>query len=238
MLTAAIIVSAGIGAVEEAAVRRQQYLTALRYYVKFAPVYFLENSGYDLLGDAEFTAIAGVQLREIAAQENESCGKGYREFHAVDIWQESEKNPPARIVKITGRYLFANIEKLLAECRAAPDDLLLFDLYPRNGIAVTSLFSTSWSEYAKYLRGLYAQVNDRQGVWIEHLFYRELIARRANWRLFRHEPDVIGLSGSSGLEMRNSRVRMFLKQVSRSINRLFDARFLHFRGQRRSASKA
>jgi hypothetical protein len=63
VLTAAIIVSTGAGAVEEAAVRRQQNLTALRFYAGFAPVYFLENSGYELLDATHFTGIAGAQLR-------------------------------------------------------------------------------------------------------------------------------------------------------------------------------
>jgi hypothetical protein len=40
VLTGAIIVSSGADAVAEATVRREQYLTALRYYARFVPVYF------------------------------------------------------------------------------------------------------------------------------------------------------------------------------------------------------
>lgn len=232
VLTAAINVSSGTDAVAEAGIRRRQYLTALRYYARVAPVYFLENSGYDLLGDPDFAGIPGVQLRQIPCQENEGRGKGYREFHSLDNWHDGEGEPPARILKITGRYIFTNIADLLAECRQAPPDLLLFDRYTRDRIAVTSLFSLSWADYGKYLRGLYQKVDDPRNIWIEHVVFRALTDRRAHCRLFRHEPDIGGISGSSGREMRNSRVRFFLKQASRNLNRLVDGCFLHFRGNR------
>jgi hypothetical protein len=228
VLTAAIIVSTGADAVAEAAIRRQQYLTALRYYAGFAPVYFLENSGYDLLSDADFTAVPGVRLRQIPAQANENRGKGYREFHALDIWHDTESEPPSRILKITGRYLFANVADLLAECRGAPADVLFFDRYKGDSIALTSLFSLSWADYGKYLRGLYHEVNDPAGLWIEHVVYRALAD--VPCRLFRHEPDVGGVSGSSGQEMRTGRFKFFLKQAARTVNRLFDGQFLYLRG--------
>src|ERR1043165_2179358 len=117
ILTGAIIVSPGSTAVEDAALRRRQYLASVRFYVQFAPVYFLENSGYDLLADADFASVPGLHLRQIAAQESEHRGKGYREFHALDMWYGDEPRPPARILKITGRYLVANIADILEECR-------------------------------------------------------------------------------------------------------------------------
>lgn len=230
VLTAAIQISAGTSAVAEATVRRQQYLTALRFYARFAPVYFLENSGYDLFGDAEFANIAGVCLRPVPAQENEGRGKGYREFHGMDLWYDSEENPPARILKITGRYLFANIADLLAECRATPSDVLLFDRYSHDRIAVTGVFSVSWAGYGTYLHGLYREVNDPEGVWAEHAFYRALAEHGAKCRFFRSEPDFGGISGSSGQEMRISRVKFLLKQALRTVNGLFDERFLYLRG--------
>lgn len=230
VLTAAIIVSGRSDAVAEAAVRREQYLAALQYYARFAPVYFLENSGYDLLSDSAFADIAGVRLRSISAHENEDRGKGYREFHSLDTWYENEKTPPARIVKITGRYLFANIADLLAECRAASPDILLFDRNHRDGVAVTSFFSLSWDNYGTYLRGLYRNVNDPQGVWIEHVVFSALTERHAKCRIFQHEPDIGGISGSSGQEMRTRRIKFAMKQALRTTNRLFDNRYLYFRG--------
>jgi hypothetical protein len=228
VLTAAIIVSRNSTAVEDAEVRRQQYLAAARFYSRFAPVFFLENSGYDLLGDRDFAAIPGVNLRPIAARDNEARGKGYREFHALDLWYDSEAKRPARFLKITGRYLFGNIEALLSECAAASEDLLLFDRYRFDQMALTSIFSVGWSSYARYLRSLYRQVDDPNGVWIEHLVYRSL--EGAPCRFFRHEPDVGGICGSTGTSMRANQLRYFLRQATRSVNQLADCKYLRLRG--------
>jgi hypothetical protein len=228
VLTAAIIVSQGSTAQAEAETRRQQYLTAVRFYARFAPVYFLENSGYDIVNDADFALVSGVRLRPISAQESEARGKGYREFHALDLWFDSEPEPPTHFMKITGRYLFANVEALLAECDAAPHDSLLFDRYIADKIALTSIFFTSRIAYARYIHGLYREVNDPHGVWIEHLVYRAL--EGAPCRSFRHEPDVGGVSGSSGTSMKASRLKYALRQGVRSINRIVDSKYLYLRG--------
>jgi hypothetical protein len=231
VLTAAIIVSTGSTAIADASERRKQYLAAARFYTQFAPVFFLENSGYDLLNDTDFRAIAGVRLRPIAAQEGEERGKGYREFHAIDLWYEAEAEKPRRILKITGRYIFTNIQDLLAECREAPEDLLLFDRHHHDRFAVTGIFSVSWRNYARYLQGLYREVNDPDGIWIEHMVYTALDMRKAPCRFFRHEPDVRGISGSSGQAMRASRLKYTLKWLLRAANRLVDNRYLYLRGQ-------
>lgn len=230
-MTAAIIVSTGSTAVADATQRRNQYLAAARFYARFAPVFLLENSGYDLLGDPEFCALEGVRLRPIAAQEGESRGKGYREFHAIDLWHEAEREKPRRILKITGRYIFSNIQDLLSECRDAPVDALLFDCHHHDRFAVTGIFSTSWQGYDRYLKGLYREVNDPAGIWIEHLVYNALDARKAPCRFFRHEPDVRGISGSSGQPMQTSRLKYTLKWLLRTVNRLVGRRYLYLRGQ-------
>jgi hypothetical protein len=230
VLTSAIIVSTGSTAVTEAETRRQQYLAAARFYAKFAPVFLLENSGYDLLGDPEFRAIPGLRLRPVAAQEGEARGKGYREFHALDLWRQAETEKLRRIVKITGRYIFANIADLLAECRAAPDDLLLFDRYHHDRFAVTGLFSVSWADYGRYIEGQYAQVDDPAGAWIERILYRVLEDRNASCRYFRHEPDARGINGTTGQALQSSRLKHGLKRLLRALNRLFDRRYLYLRG--------
>lgn len=230
VLSAAIIVSTGSTAVSDAAERRRQYLAAARFYTRFAPVFLLENSGYDLLNDAEFLAIPNLRLRPVAAQAGEARGKGYREFHSLDLWYDSETEKPRRLVKITGRYIFTNIAALLAECRAAPDDLLLFDRYHHDRFAVTGLFSVSWADYARLLKGLYRDVDDPAGTWIEHLVYAALDAQQAPCRFFRNEPDVQGINGTTGQPLRTSRLKYGLKSLLRAVNRLVDRRYLYLRG--------
>jgi hypothetical protein len=139
--------------------------------------------------------------------------------------------PPRRFLKITGRYIYANIRELLEECQNAPNGLLLFDRHSHANFAVTSIFSASWHDYRHSLKGLYRQANDPEGKWIEHVVYAALAAKSVKCFCFRHEPDVDGISGFSGKAMRASRVEYFLRQLTRSANRMVDRRFLYFRGE-------
>jgi hypothetical protein len=230
VLTAAIIVSQGTTATHDITLRRQQYLDAARFYAKQGTVYFIEHTGYDLANDADFNSIPGIRLRAIGALEGESLGKGYREFQAMDIWYDTEKDPPARLLKITGRYIYSNIEDILAECRAAQPDIALYDVLIQDRIALTGIFSVSWADYRKYMHGIYRECNDAAGDWGERVTFRSLIRNNGNYRAFRHEPDVAGISGSSNKEMKTSRFKFAIKQAVRSVNRLFDPRHLYLRG--------
>lgn len=230
VLTAAINVGSGTTGVEDAGIRRAQYLTALRFYARYCPVYFLEHSEYNVLADAEFAAVQNAFLRSIAPTPVIDKGKGYREFHALDAWYDSEQNPPARFLKITGRYLFDNIADLVAEARRADADMALFDRYKPGRFALTSIFCVSWVDYGRYLRGLYRQADDARGRWIEHVVYEMIQACDMRAVLFRSEPDCRGISGSSNTEMRVSRLKYFLKCAARRVNRLLSDQFMFLRG--------
>jgi hypothetical protein len=231
VLTAAIIVSRGSTAVADVEVRRRQYLGAARHYAKFAKVYFLEHSGFDLYGDREFADIPAIKLRSLPVPDRDDRGKGYREFHGIDAWYDSETEPPERFLKVTGRYLCTNVDKLLEECRRVPRNVLLFDRYIQDRFAPTSIFSVSWPDYGRYLRGLYRVSNDPAGYWVEHAVFDALAPKDIECLSFEHEPDLAGISGSSNTEMKTSRFKYLLKQGVRSVNRFFDPRFLYLHGR-------
>jgi hypothetical protein len=96
--------------------RRQDYLNAIHFYRNFAPVYFLENSSYDLKGDRAFQAIPKVTVHQFNAS-SPARGKGFQEFEMLDQWIAIEPNLPKRWVKITGRYL----ERVYPESRYSAD---------------------------------------------------------------------------------------------------------------------
>jgi hypothetical protein len=216
LLTGSIAPAATFVAVTDIAERRAQYLTALNFYRGLAPVFFLENSSYDLAGDADF-ALEGVSIRKFTMLPEMTRGKGYQEFAMMDAWYAGETAPPDRFLKITGRYLVKNVAALLDECRRAGPDEILIDRYRPLRIALTSLFSPSWSGYGAHLQGLHRQMDDSRGLWAEPVFYRAL-AGHPGAHPFAHEPNVHGLSGSTGISMQSPAWKRGLKQISRSLD--------------------
>jgi len=54
VLTGTIKPNSNFVAVKSVSERRKQYLEAIKYYCKFCPVWFLENSEYDIESDNDF----------------------------------------------------------------------------------------------------------------------------------------------------------------------------------------
>jgi hypothetical protein len=235
VLTATIRVFPGSVKLCEETTRRQQYLSALRFYAQHTKVYFIENSGYPLDADVEFTGIPNVHLRSLPPAEWNEKGKGYLEFKSLDHWYDTEVSPPMRFVKITGRYVIENIDMLLSECRSVKNDVVLADQCRRGGLTFTSYFSVSWEGYKKYFQGIYAYADDNAEIWIEHVVYKVLKARKANCRIFLHEPRLTGISGSTGLSLGTSHWKFLAQRIMRGANRLISRRELYFRGRRKGS---
>ena len=64
--------------------RRQEYLAAMQFYRDQLdlPIYYLENSSYDLNSDPEFQGLfsSGVELMKIPPSGHPELGKGYQEL--------------------------------------------------------------------------------------------------------------------------------------------------------------
>jgi hypothetical protein len=218
VLSGSIVPAVSFVAVTDVATRRGHYLDSLRFYREFGPVFFLENSSYDLLADPDFTRLDGVQLRKFSMLPGPERGKGYQEFAMLDAWRLQEHVPPARFLKVTGRYRFANVARLLEECVAAAPDEILIDRFRTGSVAITSLFSIGWRRYLDTIRGLYREMDDSRDIWAEHVVYRAL-AGDPLVRNFAHEPDPRGISGTTAERLDVPAWKRAIRQVTRSVDR-------------------
>jgi glycosyltransferase involved in cell wall biosynthesis len=211
--------------------RKAEYLEAIRYYSGFAPVYFLENSSHPILKDPDFTGLPGVRLRQFPASRSPERGKGYQEFEMLDRWLEEEKDPPRRFIKVTGRYLFKNFPVLFRECAAEASDVLVIDQYRKGKAALTQLFYATADLYRRAIRGLYRECDDAAGRWIERALYARVSAGGVPARTFAHEPWPQVVSGTLGVAVNDGFLKHAAKELLRTVNRLFDRRYLYCRGQ-------
>ena len=209
--------------------RLVEYLEVLKFYLQFAPVIFLENSGYPLENHAEFRESPRLLVRKFLPSSNPERGKGYQEFEMLDAWLDAESQPPARWLKITGRYQILNIQSLLDECRQDPDSGLIIDQIPRADMARTYSFCVSTDFYRKRICGLYRQCDDRSGAWIERILFRELKdASTKEVCLFKTQPRITAIAGSSGAAFPTGRGQWLGKQILRQLNRLVDRQYLWY----------
>jgi hypothetical protein len=209
--------------------RLAEYRRVLQFCQQFAPVYFLENSSYPLERHPEFAGSPRLHIRRFAPSASPERGKGFQEFEMLDAWLAAEPQPPARWLKISGRYQLLNLAAILAECRREKNYSLLIDQVHRQQVARTYLFGTRTDFYQAHLKGLYRQCDDRTGDWIERVLFRELQKLPAGQvRLFQTQPRLRAQAGTSGTAFPTGKFPWFVKQCLRRVNRLVDERRLRY----------
>jgi hypothetical protein len=229
VLTATVIPNGITAASIHPETRLAEYVAALKFYLSFAPVVFLENSRYPLEQYPEFRQNPRLRLCRFDPSANPERGKGYQEFEMIDAWLASTVPLPARWLKITGRYQLKNIGTILDECRRNPRAGLIIDQVPRAGMARTYSFCVDTDFYRERIGGLYRQCDDRTGNWIERILFRELKKASADEvRLFATQPRIAAIAGSSGAAFPTGRSQWLVKQTLRSVNRLVDRRYLWY----------
>lgn len=209
--------------------RLAEYRQVLQFCQQFAPVIFLENSGYPLERHPEFSDSSRLRVRRFPPSANPERGKGFQEFEMLDAWLKTEPNPPDRWLKITGRYRVLNLKAILAECRNSSDFAMLIDQLARSRFARTYLFCASSAFYHDHLAGLYQRCNDQTGNWIERVLFQSLNQQpKQSVRCFATQPRIQAVAGYSGAPFPTSLVQWNIKQVLRSLNRVVDKRRLWY----------
>lgn len=197
ILTGTIKPNSNYVAINDVDRRRQQYLDALEYYRKFAPVWFVENSEYDIEIDEDFNRLENVNIVKCPVSNEFSKGKGYQEFEMMDRFF-SLKDIPETIIKITGRYIIEDFANIVQDSMNMGNANVLVNLHKRRKYADTYLLVFKTAFYRDKLMGLYKKVNDDQGIYIEHIYYEYFANHTDECRLFKHEVDVSAISGSTG----------------------------------------
>jgi len=230
VLTGTIIPNSNLVSHMNVEERKKEYLYTLEYYKRYSPVYFLENSDYPLLHDPAFLNIEGVFLRKFPVSSEYTKGKGYQEFEMLDLWINSEKQLPARFIKITGRYVVTNIHKIYDECLKKVSWPLMIDRYKKSRKAYTSLFYIKSDYYKKYLEGLYRECDDSMGRWIEYVVFKRLEHSSVQARIFAHQPLFQGISGSTGGSIKSHFLKHIVKALMRKLSYNIDNKYIRLYG--------
>ena len=205
--------------------RRNEYLAAIHFYRRFAPVIFLENSFYDLDQDEEFKSIQGLTIYQFSSPEPEK-GKGFQEFNMLDQWIQRETYLPERWIKITGRYFYVEFEKIWQECLQTQNISVIINQYLFANRADAALFCMSTAFYKKYLLSLYSQCDDSKGRFIEIVLSKRLRKiPNSHYKRFTNHVICTGISGHTAKRIDNAKVDK-LNAAIRDFNYKFDQRYI------------
>jgi hypothetical protein len=205
--------------------RRNEYLAAINFYRQFGQVYFLENSTYDLDRDPDFHNIPNVSIRKFPVSNFADRGKGFQEFEMIDAWIKSEEQLPVKWVKVTGRYIYPDFQKIIDECQRNTQSITI-NQYIFAKWADVALFCTTTAFYQNHLIGIYQQCDDSSGMCMEKVMNANLnkLSKTAFLR-FKTYLKCTGIAGSTGKVISNPWLDVLNSTVMR-LNYLLDKRYM------------
>ncbi len=225
LITGTIVPNSNFVTHSNAKYRRDEYYASLQFYAdifKEDDLFFLENSSFDFSTDTKFQKLflnRHITLFKFPVSDKFSQGKGYQEFEMLDQVIDALKNNYTSFIKITGRYKVFNLKELVSfSCEG-----LVADSHKKHKVTQTNVFYVNVNFYTNYLKGLYKQVDDSNGIYIEKVIYKKIQSKKLEKqvKLFYSNPIITGISGSYGGTLNRNKIKMKLRNVERKLLRLF-----------------
>ncbi|MBI3518181.1 MAG: hypothetical protein HY062_02330 [Bacteroidetes bacterium] len=225
LITGTIVPNSNFVAHSNVADRRQEYFDSLVFYANQFPdddLFFIENSIYDFDADEEFKKLfkeKNISLLKFPVSNKFNEGKGYQEFEMLDQCIEQLSPTYEKFIKITGRYKVLNLKKLsTVSCNT-----MSADSHKKHKVTQTNVFYVTSAFYKMHLKGLYLNVNDAKGRYIEHEVYDKLITENClnKVNLFSENPIITGFSGSYGGTLQRNKYKLILRNIERKILMVF-----------------
>ncbi len=218
VITGTIIPNSNFVVVSNPEVRLKEYSASLLFYAQKCnmPIFFAENSGYDIHRDAGFSKLLkenGIVLMKFPLSTEYEKGKGYQEFEMLDKVVDHLEREYDFFIKITGRQCIQNIKKI---CDLQFNQLVI-DRYRDLKVALSNVFCCDVSFYQKVLKGIFALADDSKGLFIEHVIYLQLEKYNKYVSLFPFSPQIKGVSGSFGRDLQGNRTKFKLRNAERKI---------------------
>lgn len=220
-MTATIQPSTTLVSRTDALERLADYKKCIRFYLDQTdlPIYFLENSDYNLSEDVdfkEFQSISRFHLLRFNPHPDTEKGKGFQEFFTLDRFVKNQLEAGI-LIKITGRYVVKNIAKFIPQLKAP----LNIDLHRKMKVAITGFFAVEKSVYLNHFYEKYQLANDSEERYIEHVLYDEIMHSdlKSQTRLLPENPQYRGVSGSYGGSLERNKYKMKVRSIERRLNR-------------------
>ena len=207
--------------------RLRQYLNSLEFYINNSQlnnIVFCDNSNTFVKKIASLEKLARKQNKNFeylffqGNQENIlKKGKGYGEGEIIEYVLEHSNliKRSTVLVKVTGRLIVKNINLILFLIHKNQN---YFDVV-KTKVCDTRFYIVSKEMYNHFFVQAYKRVDDKKNIWIEHIFKKIILDNNLSFKLFPIQPNIIGISGSTGKKYRNySKLKYYAKLILQKIH--------------------
>lgn len=198
--------------------RLQQYIDCIKWSIestKFVNIVFVDNSGYPIDNRLmEFANERGKRLEWLSFTGNEKmialCGKGYGEGEIIEYALKNSVllKEATYFCKLKGRLKVDNIDRFikLADMNGTYFWTIGLNRIKKISSGVeTRFYGIPIKAYKDVFVDAYKDVDDKNGMWLERVFYQRYRTTNIKcWKMALY-PDILGQSGSMGIDYKVSR---------------------------------
>lgn len=226
VITSTVYVSSNNTILIDSNERIRQYVESFLFYLDcktIQDIIICDNSGFDYSKCVEFhntTLKKNVEFLCFLG-DNEKIsekGKGYGEGEIMEYVLKNSKLIRNRtsFCKVTGRVKILNIDSILRRINNRNNYFQRIGLNPFVTIKKvdTRFYHSTIDSFEQYLLKSYDSVNDNEGQYLEHVYYRQLNDNGLKYKSLNRLPNIKGISGSTGKTYDIKPVRwFFLKNI-------------------------
>jgi len=213
--------------------REEQYIQSILFYLRspgLAAIIVCDNSGFDYsenasLRDAVSTSGKEVEFLHFSAPDEgiREKGKGYGEgLLMAYVLRESKllQRSADSFFKVTGRLTVLNLDTIAQKVRPGETYFDAVGLNPfKNRKKVdTRFYYCNKTVFEAVLMNAFGAVDDLQGCYLEHVYYRALKEHGIGFRRFVPPPVFDGISGSTGLPYSTGAFKRLIKKILRYLS--------------------
>lgn len=207
--------------------RLKQYAAALQFISeskKIRRCVFCENSGHiglmerlkEMAGDKkpiEYLTFTGTY-------DAVQYGKGYGEGEILKyVWGNSRfLREEKEFVKITGRIIIRNIDSIIDKMKPDVNYFNSVRVWTRDAQIDTKFYKVTKEAFEQNFLDAYKNVSDREGRYLEHVYYTAIKKNKLRYRNFPEYPIYEGSSGSLGVSYGSVRWKYILKNILSKLN--------------------
>lgn len=226
VITSTVYVNSNLTILVNVEERIKQYLQSICFYLSCNSVdqiIICDNSNFDYSRFSTFfQAISDKKIEYLFFEGDKAKilekGKGYGEGEIMKYILDRSKIllPEMRsFIKVTGRLKVLNIDDILAKASPEIDYFQRAGSNPFNYLKAidTRFYQCTFNTFKNYLIDEYQKVNDNNGFFLEHCYYRCFLVTHLAIRGFDILPVLSGISGSTGLFYDESWSKKIVKKL-------------------------
>lgn len=210
--------------------RLQQYIDCIKWsieFTRFLNIVFVDNSGYPIdNGLIEFARKKGKKFEWLSFTGNEKmiafCGKGYGEGEIIEYALKNSNllKEASYFCKLTGRLKVDNINQFINLADMNETYFWTIGLNKLKKISSgveTRFYGIPTKTYKDVFVDAYKDVDDKNGMWLEKVFYQRYKMTNIKCRRMALYPDFSGQSGSMGIDYKTSKPMLMGKTLASAL---------------------